>query len=280
MEPESRDDPYAYVVIFAAPDEPHELADVLARVLGIHHTDAMIHSRIVPGILPDRLSREQADRLVAAVNELGLHAESITAAEVPEFGHGEAVHHVQCPADGLDIFGLRGGLDDCVPWDEIELVCVGVVPQETTKHYLTNEMATLSAARRTTHGPLEVTLPDGPELWFIRRNPFHAYRVDHKRMNYEYLGERKTDSATVNFRLFLDDLLRNAPHAYVTPSTRAFLTHGAERLYHFDTAGHLQRYAQFHYLAHLRAARAAAVAACTETEPAPATESTAGRKSP
>jgi hypothetical protein len=99
-------------------------------------------------------------------------------------------------------------------------------------------------------------------------------------MNYEYLGERKTDSATVNFRLFLNDLLRNAPQAYVTPSTRAFLTHGAERLYHFDTTGHLQRYAQFHYLAHQRASQAAAGTASPPTEPAPSADSAARGKSP
>jgi hypothetical protein len=278
MESESSDDRCFRVVVFAAPDDPHELADVLTEILGIHHTDAMVHSRLVPGILPDRLSCEKSERLAAAINGMGLHAESVSADEIPDFGHGEPVHHVQCPEEGLDIFGLRGGLDDCVPWGEIELICVGVVPQETTKHYLTNEMTNLSAARRTTHGPLEVSLSDGPELWFIRRNPPHAYRVDHKRMNYEYLGERKTDSATVNFRLFLDDLLRHVPHAYVTPSTRAFLGHGAERLYHFDSADHLQRYTQFHCLAHRRAAKQAV--ACDMAESPASSDSSFSRMSP
>jgi hypothetical protein len=280
MESETSDDRLFHVVVFAAPDDPHDLADVLTDVLGIHPTDAMIHSRLVPGILPDRLSREQADRLAKAVNVLGLHAECVSAEEMPDFGHGEFVHHVQFPEAGLDIFGLRGGLDDCVPWDEIDLVCVGVVPQETTKHYLTNEMTTLSAARRTAPGPLEIPLSAGPELWFIRRNPYHAYRVDHKRMNYEYLGDRKTDSATVNFRIFLDDLLRNAPHTYVTPSTRAFLAHGAERLYYFESTDRLQRYTQFHYLAHQRAAKEAAVSARSTVGSSPSSNSGTSGKSP
>ena len=280
MNSESPDDRSFHVAVFAAPDDPHELADALAEVLGIHPTDAMIHSRLAPGILPDRLSREQAERLAAAINEAGLHAESVSADEIPDFGHGEAVHHVQCPEEGLDIFGLRGGLDDCVPWNEIEFICVGVVPQETTKHYLTSEIATVYSARRTMPALVEVPVFVGPELWFIRRNPHHAYRVHHKRMNYEYLGERKTDSATVNFRLFLDDLLRHTPHAYVTPSTRAFLGHDAERLYHFDSTEHLQRYAQFHYLAHQRAAKQPTASACTKTESPAASDSSFSRKSP
>jgi hypothetical protein len=280
MEPESADGRTFRVAVFCEPDEPGELADVLTEVLGIHPTDAMIHSRLAPGILPDRLSCEQSERLVAAINGLGLRAESVSADEIPNFGHGEAVHHVQCPEAGLDMVGLCGGLDDCVPWDEIELICVGVIPQETTKHYLTNEMATLSAARRTTHGPLEVPLSTGPELWFIRRNPPHAYRVDHKRMNYEYLGGRKTDSATVNFRLFLDDLLRRSPHAYVTPSTRAFLGHAAERLYHFDSAEQLQRYTQFHCLAHRRAAKQLSASAGIGSETVAASDSNFSGKLP
>ncbi len=275
MQPETSDNASYHIVVFAAPDDPHDLAAVLADVLGIHRTDAMIHSRLVPGILPEHLSSDEARRLTAAVNELGLHAECVPTHEIPSFGHGESVHHVRCHAAGVDVFGLRGELEDCVPWNEIELVCVGVVPQETTKHFLTNEMATLSAARRTSHAPLEVALTAGPELWLVRRNPFHAYRVDHKRMNYEYLGTRKTDSATVNFRLFMDDLLRNVPHAYVTPSTRAFLMHGPERLYQFDTAEHLQRYAEYHYLAHQRAAKPAAACAAASDAPEPATKSVA-----
>jgi len=50
----------------------------------------------------------------------------------------------------------------------------------------------------------------------------------------------------VNFREFLHDLLQHAPQAYVTPSTRAFLEHGPERHFHFESTDQLRRYAQFH----------------------------------
>lgn len=259
MNPASTHEQAFHVVVFAAPEDLHELAQVLHDVLGMHPTDAIIHARLMPGILSDRLSRLQADRLAAAIDQLGLHAESISADEIPELDHGEAVHHVKCLETGLEIIDLRGALEARVPWDEIELICVGIVPQETARHYATNEMATLSAARRTTHLALDVPLPEGPELWIIRRSPLRAFRVDHRRMNYEYLGDRKTDSATVNFRSFLDDLLQNTPHAYVTPSTRAYLGHRAERMYHFDSTGHLLRYAQFHLLVRRRAAAGVAV---------------------
>lgn len=237
-----------HVVVFAVPGEPQELADVLTEVLGMHPTDALVHARSAPGILPDRLTRDKAELLAAAIQKIGVRAEVVTPDEVPDFHHGEVVHHCKCATGGLEIIETHGDLETVVPWDEIELICVGVVPQEGARHYATGEMSVLSAARRSPHAPLDIPPTAGPELWFIRKSPFRAFRIDHKRLNYEYLGDRKTDSATVNFHAFLRDLLQHAPHAYVTPSTRAFLEHGAERQYHFDSADQLRRYTQFHLM--------------------------------
>ncbi|MBI3863255.1 MAG: hypothetical protein HY290_15295 [Planctomycetia bacterium] len=239
-----------HVVVFAVPGDPHELAQVLVEVLGMHPTDAIVHARSAPGILPDRLTRERAEQLASAIQRIGVRADVATAGEIPDFHHGEIVHHGNCTDAGLVIIEEHGDLETCVPWNEIELICVGVVPQEAGRHYPTGEMSVLSAARRSPHAPLEIPATAGPELWFIRRSPFRAFRIDHKRMNYEYLGERKSDSATVNFQSFLDDLLRHAPDAYVTPSTRAFLAHGhgPERAFHFDSADQLRRYTQFHLM--------------------------------
>jgi hypothetical protein len=72
-------------------------------------------------------------------------------------------------------------------------------------------------------------------------------------MNYEYLGSRKTPSATRNFRLFVEDLVQRIPSAYVTPATRAFLEHGPPRHYEFDSTDQLRRYTVFHLLIRLRA---------------------------
>src|SRR6185369_9886305 len=227
-------EPIVRVAVFAAPDEADDLSRVLSDVLGFHPTDAAIHARGMPGLLPDSLPRAKGERLAAAINGLGLHAECIPAEEIPELDHGQAVHHLRCLESGLEVVGTNGERETVVPWQDIDVICVGVVPQEAAKHYLTGEMATLSAARRTTHLALELSLPEGPELWIVCSRPFRVLRVDHKRMNYEYLGERKTDSATVNFPLFLADVLQRIPHVYLTPSTRAFLGHGAERLYRFQ----------------------------------------------
>jgi hypothetical protein len=98
-----------------------------------------------------------------------------------------------------------------------------------------------------------VTSVAGPELWVVRCDPLKAYRVDHERMNYEYLGSRATPSATHNFRLFVEDLIGRAREAYITPSTRAFLEHAPTRHYEFDSTDQLRHYTVFHLLIRLRA---------------------------
>jgi hypothetical protein len=244
-----------HVVVFAVPGDPQELAQVLTEVMGSHPTDAIVHARSAPGILPDHLSREQADKLAAAIEKIGVRAGIVRAEEIPGFHHGEVVHHCKCTEEGLQILESHGDLETCIRWDEIELICVGTVPQDAGRHYPTGEMAVLSAARRSPRVPFDAAPSVGPELWLIRRNPFRAIRIDHKRMNYEYLGDRKTSSATVNFRTFLEDVLQHAPGAYVTPSARAFLEHGSERVFHFDSTDQLLRYTKFHLLIHRQVAQ-------------------------
>ena len=238
------------VVVFAAPEEPDELAEVLHTVLGLHLTDAMVRARNVPGLLPDALTAGQAAQLAAAIQGLGLSAEAKAAAELPDLREGQAAHHCKCTPNGLEVLGLTGGVQVVVPWNRIDLVCAGVVPQEGTRHYPTGEMAVLSAARRTPRSRLDIPATSGPELWIVSREPDHIWRIDHKRMNYEYLGDRKTESATVNFHTFLQDLVQFVPGAYLPPSTRALLANGPERLTHFASSEDLGRYAQFHLLIH------------------------------
>jgi hypothetical protein len=114
-------------------------------------------------------------------------------------------------------------------------------------------MAAISAARRTSPGPKDILMTPGPSAWFVCKNPDRELRIDHKRMNYEYLGKRKTFSATANFRLFLDDVIARARQAYLTPSTRDYLEHGSVSDYSFDSPEALKQDAILHILIRRRA---------------------------
>jgi hypothetical protein len=236
------------VVVYAAPDDTEELADVIAEVLKFHPTDALIRARTVPGPLIDELTRETAERLAGEISKIGVRAEAVPAADVPEFKNIVVVHHARCPETGLEVLGLNAEEQMLVPWSDIDLISVGQVPQETARHYVTGEMTAISAARRTSPGPKDMLLTPGPSAWFVCRNPDRELRIDHKRMNYEYLGKRKTFSATANFRLFLDDVIARARQAYLTPSTRDYLEHGSVSDYSFGSPEVLKQDAILHLL--------------------------------
>ena len=217
-------------------------------MLGLHATDALVLARTVPGALADELSRETAERLAGEISQIGVRAEAVPAADVPEFLNIVVVHHARCLETGLEVLGLNAEEKMLIAWDDIELISVGQVPQEPARRYVTGEMTAISAARRTSLGPTDMLLTPGPSAWFVCKNPECELRIDHKRMNYEYLGNRKTFSATANFRLFLDDVIAKARQAYLTPSTRDYLLHGSVTDYSFGSPEELKRDAILHLL--------------------------------
>jgi hypothetical protein len=241
------------VVVYAAPDDPQELGEALVRVLGLHATDALVLARTAPGPLGDELPRDAAERLAAEISQIGVRAEAIPAGDVPEFKSVLVVHHARCLDTGLEVLGLNAEEKMLIPWGDIDLISVGQVPQEMARHYVTGEMAAMSAARRTSPGPRDVLMTPGPSAWFVCKNPEQQLRIDHKRMNYEYLGKRKTFSATANFRLFLDDVIARARPADLTPSTRDYLVHGSVTDYSNGSPDDLKHDAILHLLIRQRA---------------------------
>ena len=94
----------------------------------------------------------------------------------------------------------------------------------------------------------DATTAHGPELWLVREQPFQAWRIDHLEMNYEYLGDRMSTSAALNFRVFVQDVADHAKAAYLTPSTRAYLETQRAEDYRFDSRESHARAVQLHVL--------------------------------
>ncbi len=151
----------------------------------------------------------------------------------------------------MEIVEPQGSTASVVGWSDVELIAVGRVQQESDEHFIAD--TPVFTYRRLTPNERFVRHVAGPELWLVAGHPSRIYRIDHSRMNYEYLGQRKTDSATHNFRCLVEDVLKNAPGAYVTPSTRAFIGLAPAKHYEFESAEDLKRYAAFHLLIRRRA---------------------------
>ncbi len=240
--------PVFRVVVFAAPSEPEALSKILQETLGLHPIDSRIHAHAVPGILPDRLPEDQAQRVAREIGTLGITTEVIAEEELPHLEHPEVVHHALIDDSDLKVLEYRGREERTIPWTEIELISVGYVPLEKTVHIPVDTTVILSAAPRAPTFSYEFPTFSGPEAWLVTTGEPQAYRINHNEMNYETLGDRRTDSATVNFRLLLGDFMDHLPNIYVPPATHAFLRGGLLRHYLFQSSEELQRYTRFHLL--------------------------------
>lgn len=234
----------AAIVIYNAPTDPHVVAAILMDVIGLSPTDALIHARSAPGVLPDRVTAAQAELLIQRFSAIGLSAEVIDVADLIDFHAPEIMHQARLEAQGL-VFATDHG-SGLVPWNMLRVISAGQVPLETTTRLNPGENQMFVAARRSRPPAHVTTLPPTMELWLIGNQK--PIRLDQTRMNYEVLGDEKTDSSTENFRRFLTHLTERATTAHVTPATKAYLQHGSALEYMFHSADELQRVTQLQTL--------------------------------
>ncbi len=235
----------ARVAVFSKPDDVHELADVLKDELGLHPTDAMHEAHLVPCVLTPRLTSANADRIATAIEQLGLRAESFPSDELQAFDDLHIVHHIACRMNGLEILDLIGLPTELIPWDDVMVMSVGETPSESAHQQLNGEFTMLSSARPV-HGVVTEVPAHTIELWIVCQNPERTYRLDGSKLNFESLGERKTNSTRINMRLLLQELVRRTPHAHLTPAARQFLDQ--DQLARFRSPEQLQSVTQLHLL--------------------------------
>jgi hypothetical protein len=236
------------VAVFGTIRDPHPLAEILCEVLHEQRTDAVIHAHHAPGVLQPVMSVAQAERVVSLLHGLGVQACAVAVADLPNFDDATIVHHARLTDAGVEIVDYRGDVAERIPWGNISLVALGDVPQDVRRHDIGSTRPLVSAAPVVMPSPLSVPMATGPELWWTTTDPVRLYRVDHRQMNYEALGNRKTDSATTNFRLFAADFCTSAMNAWKTPAVRAYLDHHPAGQYTFSSSAELQREAMLHWV--------------------------------
>ena len=229
------------VVVFAKPDDPEELVELLMQTLGQNRVDARIQTRQVPGLLSERLKEWQAVALVEVLFEHGISAAMFASSEVPSLMHPSVVHHSACREDGLEIFGLDGTVVDRVLWSDLDLLSIGEIPQDAPHHTTTPKMLVVSSAGMPENTSVPTTTFHSPELWLVALHPERVFRIDARQMNYEYLDDRKTASAAVNFRHFVEDIAARSASTWFTPSTHAWLKHESQFQFQFADSDSLRQ---------------------------------------
>jgi hypothetical protein len=228
--------PLYRLVFFDAVDDPLELRDVVCRATGMHGTDAVQWLARTPGTWPKPLEEGVVRELLDGLYEAGVAAEAWRADQFPDLSPARTVHRAACLDDGLRIEGLRAEPTHWIPWDRIELICAGRVSAlDEFRHVQSPRWPSVVVSgiralallkpRPSTRRARASRIPHDAvgEVIIVRRDPRIAFRVVETKMNYAYLGEGRSQTASENFPVFVADLCHRSKNAFLTPSTRALL---------------------------------------------------------
>ena len=248
------------LVVFDELDDPHKVRDLFSEVTGAHPTDSMQWVARVPGLWPKLLDEGQTRRLLDGLYELEVAAEAWRVDAFPDISRPRTIHEAACLEGGFRVTGLRGEPTHWVPWDKVELIAAGkvsaddefrdVTPPGWINALSTGFRAALGKAPRTARKSRAMRVPRDPvgEVIVVRRDPRLAFRVVENKMNYGYLGDRLSQSASENFPQLVGDLRRLATDAYVTQTTTDLLGGGDPDDYEFGTSQGLVDYATLRLL--------------------------------
>jgi hypothetical protein len=244
------------LVIFEAIEEPQLLRDLVCRVTGMHPTDVVQWLARAPGTWPQPLAEPAVRELLNGLYEAEIAAEAWRTDQFPDLSPARSIHRAACLNEGLRIEGLRAEPTHWVSWDRIELVCAGRVSSEDefrqvqSPRWPSTVVAGIRALALMKPAPLRrhdrasrISRDPVGEVIIVRRDPRIAFRVVENQMNYAYLGERRSQSASENFPVFVADLCARADAAYITPSTRSLLEHGERGDHVFASSQALLDYA-------------------------------------
>lgn len=231
------------LAIYSQIKDPHVLSAVFQSVLKVHPTDAIVWARHVPGVLNESFTVRQAQELASAIQAQGFRARAIQRDQVPNLRQAIAVHHARCEMNGLQLIELHGMPEILIPWSAIQMICVGEVPIEISRHFPAGPFSGLSASHHYHPPQIDVPLTPSLKLLITCGQFLPNIRIDHERMNYEYLGSRRVESATSNFQQFIQDLATRATSAQLTGSTRAYMNHEQPESYRFKSPDEFLQYA-------------------------------------
>ncbi|MFO0917311.1 MAG: hypothetical protein U0872_03230 [Planctomycetaceae bacterium] len=236
------------LAVLTKPKDLQRAAELLSETTGIQPLDALIAMQHSPSVLHVPMTEGQGAAMVALLHGLGVKSVVVPCMELPNFENPVVIHHARCLPAAFEILETSGAPLGQIPWGSIAVAAIGAIPGRTAHHYSGQARTLVSAAPSAPVGPIDVPDTSLMELWILRRNHSAAYRLDHRRFNYEGLGDRKSTSATANFRLFAKEFVSHLSAASLTESTCAYLGQAPQSAYEFASRDDLQRAGLLHWV--------------------------------
>ena len=241
VEPSDHDD-YA-IVIYSKLTDSRELSRLFEQELQIVPNDAIVWTHHIPGVLNESFSEETARDLVSALARMGLHASAVRRDEIPHLHQAVAAHHAFCADEGMHVQKPLEHSSIFIPWAGVQMICVGEVLRDLTRRHPPNGLSVSLNGHQYQRPAVNVPFTPILEAWITCQSPLPHLRFDQDRMTFEYLGPRRTASASTNFRHFILDAIEHAPEAFVPESTQAFLKNDHQGQHRFKDPEALRHYA-------------------------------------
>lgn len=228
--------PTRYTLIVEALDSENALArQILIDHLGYHQIDLQRTARHLPGILARDLFEDRALALKQELEDAACRAVITPTESLPDVEHTPAQHHVRCVDSGLVVLDLNGEVGETIPWLNLYYISIGSIPYEMSSHSK-GEISLETFQITGVHDALVKSHPKAHEMWIAVQSPDRVLRFDEHVMNYEYLNERKTTSGPSNFKLFVNDIIKCAPHVMKSKTAAEFLTTNSILKSNFNSA--------------------------------------------
>jgi len=230
--------------------------DALVEALGMHRIDATQQARRCGAcdLLVEDVDPGPARRLVESLARRGIRALALRGELIPPLGRPQMIRRMACRPGSLALVHAAGEAHEHIVWDAILLFAAGVIQQpKETEYELKGGEPTFRGARTQKRLSVKRTQPEPKtELWLVLRSGLQVRRFVEDGLNYDYLGPRRQHSATMNFRAFLADLLKYAPHARVSDSVLSFLRKDKPGTHRFRDADAFNRYCRAQAIIALR----------------------------
>jgi len=238
----------ASFAVLNAEDRPpffQTLADAILQVRSINRIDAIQQARNHQFVLDTRLTRQQAETLKIILDNNGIPTHVVSMDCLIQLGPAKWLSNADCLDDAFVIQPVSAQ-PLLLAWDDIAMIAYGRVIGKTVQRetrdatvpetirqiamqqFIYPGVPTSSPAYRPLkHEDREITeTHDCLDIFigYIRDPSFAAhFRVFSNRFYYDYLGPRRQTSSTVNFRLFLNDIISRAGKLVATERTRRFV---------------------------------------------------------
>jgi len=236
------------LAVLTRPKDLQRVAELLSETAGMQPLDALIAVQHTPSVLPAPMTAGECETMIALLQGLGVRSVAVPCVELPDFENPVVIHHARCLPTAFEILEQSGEPLGQIPWASIAVAAIGAIPGRTTHYYSGQARTLVSADPSAPIGPIDVPDTSLMELWILRRNHIAAYRLDHRRFNYDGLGSLKSTSATANFRLFAKEFVSHLSAASLTDSTCAYLGQESVSKYEFASRDDLQRAALLHWV--------------------------------